>query len=448
MSRLLKLVSSCNIKALPLTPADAFLLSHVDAAASEHDLAQVTGFAPEQVAAMLDRLADLGAVELQRAIAFQARAEARSKAETSAAVGEIEEEEDIEIDTDRRRRIVDVYRRLDELSPHELLGIEAQASMKQIKSAYAATAAEFHPDRYFRKRLGSYRPKLEVIFTRLTRAYDTLIAERRAATDEEPAAETRRAGSMTTMPPPPASERRVMSSPARIPAPSAEDILALRRRTLARKLSGPRPAAKPELEMVVPEPGTEALHAYRAQADDDARRARLSQSLAQGKLAIDRRDYDSAIQAYRRVAALAPEDPEVQTTCQDAIRLAAGMLADGHWEQAVQDEREGRWEAAALAYAKVCAGRPNDARAHERVAHATLKLGNMRRAVEFARKAVEIAPGTALFHVTLARAYAAAGLGKSAQAELDRALALSPNDERIRQLVVRVRQLWRAGKLG
>ena len=42
--------------------------------------------------------------------------------------------------------------------------IRVDAEKKQIKSAYYALAPEFHPDKYFRKRLGSYKRKIEAIF--------------------------------------------------------------------------------------------------------------------------------------------------------------------------------------------------------------------------------------------------------------------------------------------
>ncbi len=96
-------------------------------------------------------------------------------------------------------------------------------------------------------------------------------------------------------------------------------------------------------------------------------------------------------------------------------------------KQAQYEANQDRWGEAALSYSRVCAGRPDDARAHERVAYATLKSsGNTRRAVEFARRAVELAPRTPDFHLTLARAYLAAGLGKSVAGEIDRALEAAP----------------------
>jgi len=94
---------------------------------------------------------------------------------------------------------------------------------------------------------------------------------------------------------------------------------------------------------------------------------------------------------------------------------------------------------------------PGSARVHERVAFATLKSsGNSRRAIEFARRAVELSPKEAEYHVTLARAYLAAGLEKSAVGELDRAAELAPKDARIRELIrlARVEPQHKDGKVG
>jgi predicted Zn-dependent protease len=89
----------------------------------------------------------------------------------------------------------------------------------------------------------------------------------------------------------------------------------------------------------------------------------------------------------------------------------------------------------------VCNGRPDDASAHERVAYAALQSGgNMRRAAEFARRAVELAPDSVEFRLTLALVYAAAGFEKSATGEIDRAAELARNDARMRDLVAQTRE--------
>ncbi|MFS8069975.1 MAG: hypothetical protein ACMG6S_26725, partial [Byssovorax sp.] len=56
--------SGCDIKSLPLSPAEAFLFSRIDAKTNERDLSMMTGIAPADVATALDRLAQLGAIDL------------------------------------------------------------------------------------------------------------------------------------------------------------------------------------------------------------------------------------------------------------------------------------------------------------------------------------------------------------------------------------------------
>ncbi len=157
-------------------------------------------------------------------------------------------------------------------------------------------------------------------------------------------------------------------------------------------------------------------------------------------MALDQQQFAAAANAYRIAASLAPEDQAVQATCAEAVRLADAALADGYWRQALYEEGQDRWAEAALSYSKVCNGRPTSAKAHERVAVATLKSSaNIRRAVDFARRAVELEPKSAQFRLTLASAYMAAGLERSALGEIERALELAPGDQKIKDLSQQVR---------
>lgn len=83
-------------------------------------------------------------------------------------------DEDCDIPPERRRRILDAYYQVDEVTHYELLGVDETATKKEIKTAYFELAAEYHPDRYFRKNLGNFKQKMEVVFTRVTQAHDTL----------------------------------------------------------------------------------------------------------------------------------------------------------------------------------------------------------------------------------------------------------------------------------
>ncbi|WP_437666692.1 DnaJ domain-containing protein [Sorangium sp. So ce1182] len=467
-------------------------------------------------------------------------------------------DEPVELTSERKRRILDLYYRLEDLSYYALLGVSDQADKKQIKSAYYLLAPEFHPDTYFRKQLGSYKQKIEAIFTRITLAHDTLTSRQRRAeydgyleqthknramaalieqaprdiatittavdatvraafadprdvaaspgrysSDRPPEAQVAAASSArAAAPAPPSHERsavdgggaaaRPAAAPAPVapaaapapvaPAPSAPStpIAKDRRETFARKLTaglrrapagapstaapvaaspaasvaagvaaavtmpkGPGAVRSPESMRAV-----EVLKARYDNARSEALRNQIARHSEAARVALERNDYAGAANAYRIAASLAPDDPELQKVSADVQRLAAATLAEGYLKQANYEAQTGRWFDAALSYAKVCNGRPDDAGAHERAAYATLQSGeNTRRAVEFARRAVELVPASVEYRLTLALAYSAAGLAKSASGELDRATELAGNDARLRGLVAQAReQAKRHGK--
>ncbi|XXX80407.1 DnaJ domain-containing protein [Sorangium sp. So ce134] len=487
-------------------------------------------------------------------------------------------DEPVELAPDRKRRILDLYYRLEDLSYYALLGVSDQADKKQIKSAYYTLAPEFHPDTYFRKQLGSYKQKIEAIFTRITLAHDTLTSKQRRAEYDAYLEQTYKNRAMAALieqtprdiatittavdasvraafadprdpvgspgrysserapaeqgpaaafarapaPAPPSHEatspdrggaptrsaaehgsaptrsaaehgsaparsaaehgsapaRSAAATPPVAPVPSAKD----RRETFARKLTGglrrapagapaaaatapaaaataPAVAATAPVAVAVSRPpggvrspesmrAVEALKARYDSARNEAVRNQIGRYSDAARAALERNDYASAANAYRIAASLAPEDAALQKASADVQRLAAVTLADGYLKQAHYEAQNGRWVDAALSYAKVCNGRPDDAGAHERVAYATLQAGeNTRRAVEFARRAVELVPSSVEYRLTLALSYAAAGLTKSASGELDRAAELAGTDARLRGLVAQTReQAKRYGK--
>jgi len=505
--------SGCDIKSLPLSPAEAFLLSRIDATTNERDLSMMTGISPADIATALDRLARLGAIEFDGppdAAKSAPRAQtsagpapaavsparppmppsARTQPSMSAPGARTPEhraapprydpaelDEPAEIDVDKKRRILDLYYRLEELTHYQVLEVDALADKKGIKSAYYVMAPEFHPDRFFRKNIGSFKAKIEVVFNRVTIAHDVLTAkDRRAEYDAHLAATSKSRTTATVVEPSPRAVASAQAagdvakvtptpSPASVsgraaaaPPPSADPPVAgpisaedarVRRETLARKLSGtmrrPTPPAAPSVAPPTPDPASlqrtaDALRARHDAAVTAARRAQLQNHLDQGQLSLDQREFAAAANAYRIAASLAPDDAAVQALCADAIHIADAALADGYWKQALYEESLERWSEAALSYSKVCNGRPNNAKAHERVAFATLKSStNVRRAVEFARRAVELDPKSPQYRVTLASAYLAAGLEKSALGEIDRAIELAPGDQKIKDLSQQVR---------
>lgn len=63
---------------------------------------------------------------------------------------------------------------LESLTPYEILGIEPTQDKGVIRQAYLKRSRLFHPDRYFRKNIGSYASVLSAIFKAVTRAFSSL----------------------------------------------------------------------------------------------------------------------------------------------------------------------------------------------------------------------------------------------------------------------------------
>lgn len=384
--------------------------------------------------------------------------------------------EDIDLELDRKRRILDLFARLDDVSYYELLGVPENADKKAIKGAYYKLAPEFHPDSYFRKNLGSFKAKIEAIFTRLTLAHDVLTARQRRAEYDAYLSQTLQNRSIADALAHADEEARAVAeaieqsaraaAPDEAPAPSRPALSADQRRAiLARKLAGqgfarlgPRPAAaapSPPPPPVTASPeqkraAAEALRVRYEAARAEALRARIQNYRAEAEAAIAQEDFARAANAYRVAAHLAPDDAALQRRCEEVQHLAASALAAGYLKQAAYEENEGRWADASLSYSRAAEGRPEDPFAHERAAHATIKAGgSARRAVEYARRAVELAPGNPEHRITLARAYIAAGFAVSALGELERALAAGPMDAQHKQIVAELReQAHRLQKLG
>jgi curved DNA-binding protein CbpA len=497
-----RLLDGIDLRSLPLTPEDAFVLSRVDGTTSEEDIATATGLDVATVRAALEKLANLGVLRygtetsnvIVRPQAFPQRTtsgafhvgpivETRSDSSdghpAAALYDPSELDEAVDIAKDVRRRVLDLFYRLDQLSHYELLGADQRADKKAIKAAYYELVNVLHPDRYFGKNLGSFRPKLERLFTRVTEAHDTLT---RAGSREEydrylatvrrtralDRALTDAKGHSTVVErlereiiaqadleekarrsyPPPRVEGGALGSDPLPQAPSLrpQDPDA-RRRALARKLGvSMPPAGRTSLTPADPE----VVAAARGAAAADIKR-RYEQRVTELKErqvqhyvdAADRAeasgDLVSATNALRIAASLAPADAGMRTRLTELEIKAAAGLADSYVEQAQYEEREGRFREAVKSYQRALRGKPSP-KLMDRVAFCILSAkGDLREAADFGKRAVQGAPDDAGFRLTLAKIYVEAGMRQSAISELERAQQLAPKDDTIRDLLKRAR---------
>jgi curved DNA-binding protein CbpA len=387
--------------------------------------------------------------------------------------------EEVDLEADLRRQVLLIHRALDRLDHYALLHVERTADRKVVKRAYYDLAAKFHPDKYFRKKLGSFKARMEAVFGRLTLAHDTLTdktrrseydayleEQRRSRGIEELLADAlaeakraeerieREAREQATRDAAARAGNAAAANVASAPSPKVED--AARREALARRLLGGRapprssssgsatPAAAQPVRPAVPSvPSTaEAMDALRRRYEERVSQAKGAQArkyITNGEAALASGDAIAAANAFRVALTLSPDNADLQRTAQEAQQRADAILAETYAKQGAYEERNGQWVESARSWMRVARARPTDPTALERAANAIVKSeGDLHEARRLGQEACRLEPANPALRVTLANVYLAAGLALNARRELETAAQLAPHDGTIQAILRRV----------
>lgn len=490
------------MRALPLSPEEAFVLSRVDGSATPYDIAASTGLSDARVQDCLAHLSDLGAIIFPGAKPARLRdpqaaaAPRGSGARMRVAVEESSVavlhpaardydasllHEPADLTQERKTQILDTFFALDRLNHYQLLGVSEEADKKAIKAAYYELVSVFHTDRYFGKNLGAFKPRLEKVFGALTKAHDTLTRSKtREDYDRYLAARRRTAGLESSAPPRRMTPAPMAAVPAEEPTPAppqAEKVPGAAhaadpfippppppprwssdsvpppadpeavRRALARKLRGSRGSVPPPSPSSIPPMDDEAVR--RSVNEDlkqlyerkalDSQHSQLARYRGLAEQALTGGNLPSAINALKVALSLAPEDKELLSLLADAEERSDVAMADQFLEQAKYEEQDGQLARAAKAYARAARGKKS-AQLYDRAAACLVEAGtDLRQAVEYARKATTIDPKRGQYHLTLARAYYLSNMPTSGSAEIKRALELAPDNDDIKAWAKRLK---------
>ncbi len=486
-----------------LDPQDSFVLSRVDGTLALDELGVLTGLTGDQLQASLLRLANQGLVDLgvppppphrptppPRPLRTPPPAPPRRAAEPPPpppprpSVPDVSSDEDIELDETQRSRVDELFLRIGTATHYELLHLKTDADRKTVKRAYYELAANVHPDRFFRKRLGTYKGKMEAIFARLTEAHDVLsdaarkseydeylvmvretesleqalvrgdaaareaeIAARREREQEEVRLqEALRKASELAIRTPSVAPGGV--SPSLMPlmpssAPPSPNIIpsdeAGRRAALAARLLGGRRSSNSPAPSQAPPPqappairSDEAVEMLRRRYEERvvlARKAKVDEQRTLAEQAMQTGDLVGALNAYRIAASLAPDDQDLRATLERSQRDTNLMLVAQYRKQAEYEETANRWEDAVRSWRRVATIDPKSGEAFARAALAILRIrGDLHEAAELAKRAVASAPREVSHHLTLARIYQEANLVPAARRSVEQALAVAPGD--------------------
>jgi curved DNA-binding protein CbpA len=82
--------------------------------------------------------------------------------------------ESVALDEALKAELLDLEAKLETGDAFALIGVPPDSDAATVKSAFYALSRRLHPDHFFRKELGSFRPRLEKVFRALSKAHQTL----------------------------------------------------------------------------------------------------------------------------------------------------------------------------------------------------------------------------------------------------------------------------------
>ena len=413
MGQVFALVPDCDATRLSLTAAEGYLFSRIDGATPWRLLREMGGIPVDEADSCLSRWVEEGWLDIVSEAPSASSPEANAEQTNAEQADEVQAEpptpeppqileidesqidERLDFDVSAQRRILEFEATLG-LPYSELLDVPRGSEPNVIKRAYFKLSKEFHPDRYFRREIGSHAERLERIFKKILEAYEMLSDPDLCQVE---------------------NQRTVAPCPEPSPEPTPE---------------APKPLTKLErLQQRMPFKIDQAVFASRREKAKEIFRA-AERSMEAGRLV--------AAEASIRIAiSFDPGRAEFKEALGSLRIRAAGSRATKLLAAPSERMSDGELREALKLLEDVLIYRPHDPELNDRAARVCLQLGEFNLAMGYVETLLERTPDVAAHHTLLGRIYREQNDLAAAVSAFEAALKLDEEDLDARRALASVR---------
>ena len=399
LGRTPRISAGCDPTSLRLSASEGYLLSRIDGHTPWRLLREIGGLTGDEVDMCIETWLANGIVEMGASERKPRVAEKRKEAPSPVVPGQVDDsdiDDSLDIDVETQRRILDMESRLS-CGYADILGVTPDADGKAIKKAYRAISRDFHPDRYFRKQIGDFKPRLETIFKKVLEAYELLSD--------------------------PATRSEVQKAMA-VAASTGVGAAATQAAQPDRPLS-PIERLRQRMPFKIPE------------ALLNERKSRAKSFYDSARTWAENGHHLEAASSIRLAIAFDPHEQLYKTTFAE---IQVG-ISDTRIDELLKDAKNWKgtaeWTSGLKHCEEVLLHRPHDPELNETAARCALGLRDFDEAREYADRAIEHSPDVGRYHRTLAEVLGGSGDRGHAIRELELALELDSGDDEARKLLER-----------
>ncbi len=404
-----------------LDAREGFVLSRVDGRSDVDTLSDVTGFGPAEVIEVLTKLSSLELIDWSKGGVLTVQestpapqASVAKKIDTKQAERDKLLAESGDLSRAERLHILVLERDLLVRNHWDILALSGVPTRSDVKKAYFSRSKKFHPDSYFGRDTGSFRPKIAAVFAGIKEAYDVL-----------------------------GNDKSRREYEAKNPAPSAEKK---KMPTSRRRSSGNTSAVQGETKSAAEDAEKKArlekrraeiLAQRKAKTEEPGRsKAQLAKEFFEkGQACLKEKNTAAAADAFRLASTYAPSNDDYRRRHEELSEVVNHDRVAKLVEIAGSHKASGDLASAAQVYASAAEILPQMASHSLNAGECYFECGRYDTALKFAKLAIKASPRRKEARVLAAQIYLKTSKKDAAIAELEIALSLDKTDGRVNKLL-------------